>query len=921
MFQINFRSCNSSRPIRATLLKVVLSLSLSALLLISSPGLVLAEGETPPIPTESAPETSAGDDQDSSSSPPPTTEASKPFATEAAESDPNSQIVTDPVNESMTESTEPSASVTEVPDNAGTPSEVGSDSPPASEVVTQIEQAVLIPPLPDDVNLQVLDEVGQPLPLVTIVAAEILAAPDPFFTRGGTLVRYAADCTGLANCTVSAAPIQAAIDDVKTNGIPDDSTINVEAGTYNENVVIDNLGALQPLTLKGGVGGGTSTINGTLYIHDNIAVIEVNGFTITGGVSGNDNGGEVALKNLTITGNAASLGNGAAGIAFIDSSSFILDNVNSSNIPVVGGSGYGLAMNNINGAVEVENSTFDDNPDIGLLISDHIGTITITNVAASNNDGTGAYLHNPTSGDVSVSGSTFSGNGAGGGIYMDGLDVITSGSITLQNVTASNNANYGAYLDNCGWNGATCAGAGTGDVSVDPSTFSNNGSEGLVVHSADDIVVDQVTADNNWGSNVWLVTKNGAGAINITSSIFQGSPVALNCTTAERIAVTAGGVLVQINCTTSGGGGGVTTVLPIITTKGPVSTSTQVAVRTNRNFTESSVPNRLSTLIKNQILTSTLEDRVAWGMLESILTSALADLTPGNIFSNDPLGGVVPNDRFSNDPIGGVNKSSGGVWSKLKSEVEGKTGFSLQRGSRAGTGEPSSAVEHNLADILLAHGNGRYYSGSSSSSAKTPEGPPDTYPGAFQASIGNAWISLQNFLCDADCRKEEQKAYKSQGTAVNGVRGDCPADSDLDCGESTGGGTGRGGSIFDLPIRRPVVDSPNQCPDDRPKCVPEGAIQGIAGSGGGSDDDPEGRCDQDKRYCVPSAIFDAAGGGSGGCAGWECGGLVASATAEQTIVQKTGSQFTSSLTEKVKKNLQSTFVGGALLVVAVQPGG
>ncbi len=96
------------------------------------------------------------------------------------------------------------------------------------------------------------------------------------------------------------------------------------------------------------------------------------------------------------------------------------------------------------------------------------------------------------------------------GPYGYGLDVETTGDITISNVDASGAVFNGAYLAND---------AGSGDVSVTNGDFSNNSGTGLEVWTTGMIQVDGVTSGNNTnGSGADL---NADSQIDVSNSTFN----------------------------------------------------------------------------------------------------------------------------------------------------------------------------------------------------------------------------------------------------------------------------------------------------------------------------------------------------------------------------------------------------------------
>ena len=153
------------------------------------------------------------------------------------------------------------------------------------------------------------------------------------------------------------------------------------------------------------------------------------------------------------------------------------------------------------------------------------GLISLSNVTADHNTlGDGAALENDqgdTTEGITVnntSGGEFNENGG------NGLEAYAIGAITLTDVNADNNGNYGAYL------------ASESDISVDPGSFSNNGSDGLFISAGGNaaITCDNV-ANNNGGygvdgtaagifTNGLTATGNTLGGSNVTgySSLVDG---------------------------------------------------------------------------------------------------------------------------------------------------------------------------------------------------------------------------------------------------------------------------------------------------------------------------------------------------------------------------------------------------------------
>ncbi|MEA4907871.1 MAG: hypothetical protein VB089_09625, partial [Anaerolineaceae bacterium] len=96
---------------------------------------------------------------------------------------------------------------------------------------------------------------------------------DPYFTKvsDGITYYFLPDCSGVSDpdvCTESPTPIQAAIDASKGMSIVDNTIyIQGSGNVFTEDIVIDGFDS--DLTLEGGVGGGTTTLTGSITISNN----------------------------------------------------------------------------------------------------------------------------------------------------------------------------------------------------------------------------------------------------------------------------------------------------------------------------------------------------------------------------------------------------------------------------------------------------------------------------------------------------------------------------------------------------------------------------------------------------------------------------------------------------------------------------
>ncbi|HET9911283.1 MAG TPA: right-handed parallel beta-helix repeat-containing protein [Anaerolineales bacterium] len=183
-----------------------------------------------------------------------------------------------------------------------------------------------------------------------------------------------------------------------------------------------------------------------------------------------------------------------------------------------------LHITNWQGNVTINNIQILGASGGGLLVAS-AGDIALSNVTANGNGRDGASLNNTAgTGSITVDKSMFNDN-----TYTDsnGLAVYSNGNITFSNVTANGNGGSGAYLNNCnlsGTVGGECT--GTGNISIDSSTFNNNDDEwygnGLRAYSNDDITLFNVVANGNGREGALLTNdyEGASGGINISDSTF-----------------------------------------------------------------------------------------------------------------------------------------------------------------------------------------------------------------------------------------------------------------------------------------------------------------------------------------------------------------------------------------------------------------
>ncbi len=129
------------------------------------------------------------------------------------------------------------------------------------------------------------------------------------------------------------------------------------------------------------------------------------------------------------------------------------------------------------------------------------GVISLNDISASGNANAGAKVDTADHTNAYAANAqniTFTGRNDFENNGYDGLDVFADGNITINNLTArGNNGDEGAYLENdCLSDGFVCAGHGNLTL-TGTNTFNDNNGDGLYANSHGNIAISNVTADNN----------------------------------------------------------------------------------------------------------------------------------------------------------------------------------------------------------------------------------------------------------------------------------------------------------------------------------------------------------------------------------------------------------------------------------------
>lgn len=394
------------------------------------------------------------------------------------------------------------------------------DEPVADQPVAEVPAAVDVPAvdqpagaltvpeildqLPAETDLVVMDQTGETLPLASLEAAEVLAAPDPQF------------CPEVGACADSRTTIWEAIADAYAAG--GNGTIYVEAGTFKENVVIDGSlfkdGIVPTNFTIWGAGSDSTTINGT-FTATNMNAFTLNGFSIMDTVNIQTQG-DVVVYDVLVDGTKS-----AGGLNVISNGNVGLNYVTSNESDEDGATVYAQ------GDVTVENSVFSNNTYSGLVIGSEspvAGNVVLTNVQSTwNGDGNVETLDDFgadvfTSGDITVNGGNFSHN------QSDGLTLVGA-NVTLNNVIASDN--YYEVSCECGYSGGSgvsmYAGSSPflektsvsessvatgGNVTVNGGNFNNNYLQGISIYGANNVTLNNVTANGNGNAGAGVFAFN-----------------------------------------------------------------------------------------------------------------------------------------------------------------------------------------------------------------------------------------------------------------------------------------------------------------------------------------------------------------------------------------------------------------------------
>jgi hypothetical protein len=228
-----------------------------------------------------------------------------------------------------------------------------------------------------------------------------------------------------------------------------------------------------------------------------------------------DNGGATIPEAVKLSGTNEFSGNQGGGLSIVATGAVTLSNLSANENQ----SGNGVQVDNkILGNGMPQNVTltgygyFNHNNGNGLNV-DSYGTIMLANLTASENSNTGAWLLNYHVDALSPKAISLSGNNTFEWNKDTGLVIYSYGAITVNNLRANDNVDYGVYLANS--MGSTTAGINVINTPTYKPEIARNGLDGLLVWSNGAIVLKDFDAHDNGGVGVYLDNTGGVAA-NVT---------------------------------------------------------------------------------------------------------------------------------------------------------------------------------------------------------------------------------------------------------------------------------------------------------------------------------------------------------------------------------------------------------------------
>ncbi len=547
--------------------KIVLLTSAAILAALFFSGIVFAEGEVPQAPAAEAPQAAAVDTpQVAPPEAPAPAEAPVTAETEApaepAPEVPAGDTAAVPLEEESSALPEAELPANEAPVEAALPADeeplIAAD-PAAIETpalaagdTTESAPAVTEESLPE---LVLVDPAGAPLDMASQETADAISTADPYYTVDGITYRFSETLNYCSNnfpgdphCfdPGSADPVINAIPDAIEyiwdilGKAPDDGKIYVKKATYTSDVTINGsdhpvLATITGLIGEADEGGVFPTINGNVTIRQLTSGFILSGFTINGRVNIDGVTGTLALTDLNVSKDLAEVTGGGIRIS-AQKGNVVMTNVTSSHNVYTGAE----IENTAGGNVTITNSAFDDNGTTNNVDGLNIwtsGVVTINGVSVSRNYENGIYVYGFSS--LTVKNAVL--NGYVGDIRGDGLDASTTKAapVLLQYVTANYNVWTGITISTAGsislssvdalynQTGIKINKSGIGTVTLNTVRASNNSLTGIDISSTGAITLTETSANNN-GVGVRLILPGTLSMTNVTANNNSGDGFFVN---------------------------------------------------------------------------------------------------------------------------------------------------------------------------------------------------------------------------------------------------------------------------------------------------------------------------------------------------------------------------------------------------------
>ena len=417
---------------------------------------------------------------------------------------------------------------------------------PESDKATPKSEAPPAPPAqrasagdPDDLNVgealgqirvetevMVLDGGGEIEPLATEEAAEIVVAADPIWCPDGITPK-----DGLGGCSPSYTTLTDLVSWLQANDPDQAGTIWIEKTYDSEAEGVDGFILsgydfanfdTHALTIQGGWQGlGSTSVassDPSTFTGDYLLIVDWNA--------------PVTVKDILVD------GSNRIGLQVVThDSDIILANVTSINNDRYGA----YLLTDASGGISLnQENTFSDNQYYGLYAYTEDGDISAHNLSASNNGNDDVYYYygfgqgavlSTERGDITLTGdNTFNGNG-----YF-GLEAYTSsGNITINNLTANDNRPGQVYYFYGGYGADLLAGGEGGITLTGDNTFNNNGYVGLSATTGGSIAINNLEASFNGTENgyyyggygAYLYNPYGSNNKEVTltgTNTFEGNP-------------------------------------------------------------------------------------------------------------------------------------------------------------------------------------------------------------------------------------------------------------------------------------------------------------------------------------------------------------------------------------------------------------